>query len=227
MKIAKKLLLTLFLIPVITFAQKHRTESLNSFNEIKVYDEINVTLIKSTKNKAVVKGNKTDDVVFVNNNGRLKVRMEAEDLLAGDRTYVTLYYAEELTLIDANENAVITVKNPLKSNSITLRAQEGADIFAKVNTDRLMAKAISGGDIEVKGKANTQEVIVRTGGNYDADKLNSETADVTVFAGGEAMVNTKNFIDANVTAGGNIEIFGNPATIQQDKTFGGSIVIHK
>ena len=227
MKIAKNLLCTLLVLPLLIFAQKDRTEILNTFNEIKVYDEINVTLIKSSKNKAVITGKKTDDVVLVNRNGRLKVRMEAEDILAGDNTYVTIYYTEDLNLIDANENAVVTVKNPLKANNLVLRAQESASITAKVNTERLMVKAISGGDIEVKGKANMQEVIVRTGGNYDADKLNSETADVTVFAGGEAMVNSNNYVDANVTAGGNIEIFGNPETIQQDKTFGGSIVIHK
>lgn len=227
MKIAKNLLLVLLCLPILTIAQNRKTKTLNTFNEIKVYDEIQVTLIKSSKNEAVISGKKTDDVVFVNKNGRLKVRMEAEDLLAGDKTQVTIYHSEELSLVDANENAVITVQNPLKAENLVLRAQEGASITAKVNTNRLMIKAISGGDIEVKGKANMQEVIVRTGGSYDADKLNSETVDVTVFAGGEAFIHSNDFVDANVTAGGNIEIYGNPETIQQDKTFGGSIVIHK
>lgn len=227
MKIARNLLIALLCFPLLVIAQSKKTEMLSPFNEIKVYDEINVTLIKSSKNKAVITGKKTDDVVFVNKNGRLKVRMEVEDLLAGDKTNITIYHSEELDLVDANENAVITVQNPLKAENLVLKAQEGASIAAKVNTNRLMVKAISGGDIEVKGKANMQEVIVRTGGNYDADKLNSETVDVTVFAGGEASVHSNDFVDANVTAGGNIEIYGNPETIQQDKTFGGSIVIHK
>jgi len=47
---------------------------------------------------------------------------------------------------------------------------------------------------------------------------------VSVFAGGKAFVNSKEYVEANVTAGGTIEIFGNPDKVDEDKTFGGSII---
>ncbi len=214
------------LSPMMMFAQKTTVE-LAAFDELKVYDAINVTLIKAAENKAVITGDDVDQVAIVSKNGRVKVKMEIDNILDGKDTNVTIYHTEDLALIDANENSVITSNSTIESKYITIRAQEGAEIDLKVNAKNLDSKAVSGGKISISGDVPNQDVLVRTGGKYFAKKLSAEQTDVTVLAGGKAYINSDEYVDASVTAGGIIEIYGNPEKVKQDKTLGGSIVIRK
>lgn len=223
-----KNIVTAFLILILSgtlaFGQR-TTMDLDKFMELKVYDRINVTLIKSSENKAIITGDDADDVNIANDNGLLKIRMEVKDFLDGDETNVELHYTEDLALIDANEGAKIVSEATLGNRFLSVRTQEGGQIRATVDTRNLDAKAISGGKIWISGKAPNQEASIRSGGEYHAKDLSSDQTEVTVFAGGKAFVNSKEYVEANVTAGGSIEIFGNPEEIEQDKTFGGSIVV--
>ncbi|WP_299894227.1 head GIN domain-containing protein [uncultured Aquimarina sp.] len=222
----KKIIYMFLLSPMMMFAQKTTVE-LAAFDELKVYDAINVTLIKAAENKAVITGDDVDQVAIVSKNGRVKVKMEIDNILDGKDTNVTIYHTEDLALIDANENSVITSNSTIESKYITIRAQEGAEIDLKVNAKNLDSKAVSGGKISISGDVPNQDVLVRTGGKYFAKKLSAEQTDVTVLAGGKAYINSDEYVDASVTAGGIIEIYGNPEKVKQDKTLGGSIVIRK
>ncbi|WP_226294286.1 head GIN domain-containing protein [Aquimarina algicola] len=222
----KTILTFVLCLPIILSAQK-RTQELRSFDEIKVFDAINVTLIKSSENKAIISGKDTDKVSIVNNDGLLKVRMKIDNMLDGKETNVKIYHSETLNLVDANEKAKISSEDTIESKYLTVKAQEGAEVNLKIDTKNLNSKAVSGGEIKISGSAPNQEVIIRTGGQYNAKDLQSNRAEVTVFAGGKAFVNTKEYVDANVTAGGTVEVFGNPETIKKDKTLGGSIVMRK
>ncbi|MFS4446507.1 head GIN domain-containing protein [Maribacter sp. 2307UL18-2] len=228
MKKIRMVILTAILTSMPLVAQeKDITMSLERFDELKAFDQINVKLVKSDKNWASVSGDDTDEVKIVNNDGRLKIRMEVDNFLDGNETNVTLYHTEDLQLVDANEGAKITTDNDLEAKYLTLRSQEGAEIHAKVDTRNLDTKAISGGKIMVSGNAENQDVNVRSGGEYNAKDLMSNQTDVTIFAGGNAIITTDEYVDANVTAGGTIEIYGNPETIKEDKTLGGSIIVRK
>mgnify|MGYP003868989717 CR=1 FL=1 len=215
----------LLLITSMAAQAQNTTIELENFSELKVFDRVEVTLIKSTENKAVVSGDDQDDIQIVNDNGLLKIRMDLDEFLDGNETNVALYYTDELSLIDANEGAKITAEKALTNKYLKLRSQEGAQLHVAVDTRNLDAKAITGGRIWVTGKAPNQEAAVRSGGEYHAKDLATKQTEVTVFAGGKAFVNSKEYVEANVTAGGTIEIFGNPEKIDEDKTFGGSIVI--
>lgn len=207
-----------------TFAQ-NTTVELESFNELKAYDQLNITLSKSNENKAVVSGDDQDDVKLVVDEGRLKIKMEVENFMDGNETNITLYYSENLNLIDANEGSKIESNEAIDSKYLVLRAQEGAELQLTVNSNNLETKAVSGGKITVSGSSPNQDVLVRSGGEYHAKGLNSAQTDVTVFAGGKAYITASEFVDANVTAGGTIEIYGNPDKVKEDRTLGGSIVI--
>lgn len=221
-----RVVLALFLLATfIVFGQK-TTIDLESFDELKVYDQINVTLVKSSKNEAIITGDETDDVSIVNKDGRLKIRMEIDDILEGNQTYVTLYHTEDLGLIDVNEGAEISSEESQNSKFLTLRAQEGGKLNLEVNSRNLDSKSVTGGKIEISGTTTNQDVMVRTGGEYHAKNLNSNQADVTIFAGGKAFITASEFVEAQVTAGGNIEVFGNPEKIEKDDTLGGTITVH-
>ena len=68
--IMKNVLVIGFLcLSFIGFSQRIVDKAVGDFNEVKVYDLIEVNLIKSNENKVLVKGDNVDDIQIVNKNG--------------------------------------------------------------------------------------------------------------------------------------------------------------
>ena len=208
-----------------TLAQRKNTKQLDKFTEVKAYDRIIVTLIKSNENKLVITGDDQDEVSISNKNGLLKIRMEFDNFLSGNEAMATLYYTEELSLIDANENAQINSNETVKGNRVEIKSQEGGKIDLKVDLKDLYTKSISGGEITLTGKSKIQEVMVNTGGKVYNKELNTENTSVVVNAGGRADVKASERVEAKVRAGGSIYIYGNPKDVDRNKVFGGKIKI--
>lgn len=226
MKIFKAVFFVMLLTAFPAMAQDNNTSiDLDAFDEIKVYDQINVTLVKSDKNQAVVSGDDVEKVSIGNDDGRLHIKMEVDNMLDGNETNVILHHTEDLRLVDANEGAEITSEEQLEAKYLTLRTQEGGKLIVKVNARNLDSKAVTGGEIKISGNAENQEVNIRSGGQYDAKNLSTKRTDITIFAGGKGTVNASEIVEANVTAGGTIEIYGNPETVNENDTFGGSITV--
>jgi hypothetical protein len=179
-------------------------------------------LIKSDENKVVITGADTEDVEIINKKGKLKIRMKFNRIFDGDETFVEVYYTD-LSIIDANEGAVIVANETMKQPFLKLKAQEGGRIIANLEVDNLDSRAVSGGVIDTSGTVKVQEIVLNTGGIYEGKKLITEQTKVKVSAGGEAYVSASVLADAKVRAGGYIEIHGDPETIKKDKVFGGKI----
>ncbi|MBC7000257.1 head GIN domain-containing protein [Cytophaga sp. FL35] len=218
------LIICTFLATTPLLSQKANTKTLEKFTELKAYDRIVVTLVKSSENKLVITGDDKDEVNISNKNGLLKIKMEFDNFMDGDEAKATLYYTEDLALIDANENAKINSDEVLKQNGrIEIKTQEGGKIDLKVALNDLYTKSISGGEITLNGSANTQEVMVNTGGKIYNKQLDTKETVVVVNAGGRADIKASDKVEAKVRAGGSIYIYGTPREIQKDKVFGGKI----
>ena len=125
MKTIFTICLTLFTLT--TFAQRTIDTEVGDFNEIKVFDLIEVNMIQSDENKIIIKGRNTDDITWANKNGVLKLRMQLDKKFTGEDTFIEVYYTN-VDVIDANEGVHITCNELVNKNKIELRAQEGATI---------------------------------------------------------------------------------------------------
>ena len=77
-----------FTITVTASAQDTIEKSLGEFSTVKVFDLINLKMIKSDENKAVISGDNKNDVELINKNGLLKIRMNIEESYDGNDTVV-------------------------------------------------------------------------------------------------------------------------------------------
>ncbi|MBP2834217.1 DUF2807 domain-containing protein [Aquimarina sp. U1-2] len=219
----KFLCFIVFLTSLCTQSQEVITRKVGNFNELKVFDKIQVVLIQSDKNEVEITGNKRNEVEIVQNNKLLKVRMSLDNLWDGDNTKVVVYYSE-LRKVDANEGAKVKVKDILKAPSLDIRVQEGATIVAKIEADHLYGKMVTGGIVELFGSVDNQDIVINSGGEYYAKDLKTTNTKVTVSAGGTAEVQAKNYLKANTNAGGTIRIFGKPRELDTQKLLGGKII---
>jgi hypothetical protein len=219
----KKLVLILTCIMGTTMiAQESIEKKIGEFNEIKVYDLIEVNLINAEIDKVVISGKNTDDVVVVNKNGKLKIRMNLEETFDGDETTVDVYYTN-IDVIDANEGAIISSKSKIKQFEIDLKAQEGGKISVDLEVNYTNVKSVSGGQIKAMGTSKSQAVSISTGGAYMAKDLVTESTNIVIKAAGEAHINATDVADVKVRAGGSVYVYGGTNTIKEDKVFGGKI----
>ncbi|MFQ6600501.1 head GIN domain-containing protein [Flavobacterium sp. C3NV] len=198
------------------------TKELGEFDTVKVYDKLSVKVVQSSENKVVIKGAREAELEAVNKNGILKLRMPFPKLLSGNDLQVTLYY-KHIELIDANEGAAVTSDGTIKATSFKVSAQEGAKINVDLDVDKLKVSSVSGGEITATGKAANLDASLGAGGYFLGSKLATSQTKVSVSAGGKADVNASTLVDAKVSAGGSIYIYGKPKQINQKTVFGGKI----
>lgn len=218
----KTITLALLCISSLLNAQGKIEKSLGEFHELKVYDLIEVNLVKSNENKINISGENTEDVVVINKNGVLKIRMNLKESFDGNKTHVTLYY-KNIDVIDANEGAYIFSDDSFKQFDLELKAQEGGLIKLKLETSFLDVKSTTGGNIEAKGTAKKQKVSLNTGGIYQGEHVNTEQTEVSIVAAGEAYVKASKLVDVKIRVGGDVYIYGNPEKVNESKALGGRI----
>lgn len=215
------------LVLCITFtlsAQNPLDQKVNDFNEVKVYDLIEVNLVKSNENKVVITGDDVGDVEVFTQKNVLKIRMKLDKIFNGTKTFVAVHY-KDLKTIDGNEGAFITSNEMIEKDYIELKAQEGARLKIGLDVTKVEVKAVTGGIVETKGKAKSQDIDLNTGGIYQGKDFKTLTCTVSIKAGGEADVNASETVTAKIRAGGDITIYGNPQTINKNTAFGGRIKV--
>jgi hypothetical protein len=196
---------------------------LTEFKEVKAYDGLSVNLIKSNENKAVITGANTDKVNFVNTDGVLKIRMGIDKIFSGYRTFVNLYYSQELVVIDVNEDARITSEEIISQEIIELKAQEGGELRINAKVEQMLIRSVSGGVITAAGASDVQDVAINTGGSYKGKDFKTKFTTVNVNAGSSAEIFASDYVKATVKAGGEVLVYGDPTKMEEKTVFGGKV----
>lgn len=216
--------LVLLLSVQLSLAQEDKTfERLGKFTEVKAFDGLSVNLIKSDVNKAVVTGENIGKVAVVNTKGVLKLRMQITKIFSGYRTFIDVYYTEELVTIDVNEDARITSEGNIKQDLLELKAQEGGELSIVADVEQLLVKAVTGGTIETYGSSDLQDIAINTGGVYEGKEFITKFSTVNVNAGSKAEIYAEDYVKATVKAGGEVVVHGDPAKMEEKTVFGGKI----
>ncbi|MFZ4105183.1 head GIN domain-containing protein [Flavobacterium sp.] len=216
----KKIVCSLLLISSIAFSQKEK--KVGNFNKVTAFDMIDISLISGNENKVILSGSGSEEVEIVNKKGELKIRMPLTRLLDGDNISATVYYIK-INALEANEGSRITSEAVINSTSFDIKAKEGSEIKINLKVDKLTARVANGSKIQLSGSAKNQDVLVNSGGIYEAEKLVTNQTVITVNAGGESDVYATDLVEAKVRAGGDIIIYGKPKQINQKIVAGGTI----
>ena len=216
--------LGLILFSTTIFSQRMIDTEVGEFSKIKVFDLIEVNLIQSDEDRIVIKGRNVDDIIWMNRDGVLKLRMKLDRKFLGEDTLIEVYYTN-LDVIDGNEGAKITCNEMVKKNRIELKAQEGAVIHIGMDVGYADIRAVTGGIVQASGLAQNQSIVINTGGIFDGRDLRTATTDVRISAGGEADVFASDQVDINVKAGGDVHVYGKPKKVNKNTFAGGRVYI--
>ena len=218
----KKLVIIVFVF-LCQIATAQVTRNLGDFDQVKVFDKINVKLIAASENKIVVTGARADELETVNKNGELKIRMPFPKLLSGEDITVKLYF-KNLESIAVSEGSYVSSENDFKQTSLDLNAKSGGEIKLTIAVDKVSVKVNSGGIVSLFGTAENQEVVITSGGILNAKELATSQTTISVAAGGKSEIHASILVDAKVRAGGSIFIYGKPKQVNQEVFIGGTIL---
>lgn len=220
----KKIILFLaFLNFALINAQTTVNTVLKDFEIIKVYNGIALELVKSDQQKVVITGNKADKAVIKQNGNTLKIVTRFPETFADNQIKATLYFNKEISVIDANEGAVVTAKS-IEQPELKVTAKEGAFINLVVHTELLMVKATSAGVIKLSGTTKNQTVDISLGATYHGYNIDvSDISTIKAGSGAKAEIKTGKTLDAKVSFGGSIFYKGIPKYFHEKKVIGGTI----
>lgn len=208
-------------------AQSKITKNIGDFKTLKVYNGIEVELIKSDTQKIEITGEKSEKVKIKNVNNLLKLSLKfsikPSENSADGKVLIKLFYNKNIDVIDANEGATITGKD-FNQEKLEVNAQERAFINLTTKVKYLKVRTSSGGIIKLSGSSDNQEVDVDLYGVYHGFNM-KVTGNSTVKAGtgAKAEVLAGETLNAKVGFGGSIFYKGNPQVIKDKKVIGGTI----
>lgn len=217
----------LVFVAFVVNAQTTVTKNLGDFSILKVYNGIEVELIKSSEQKIEITGEKSESVSIKNIDNTLKISLpfslNPDKNLAKNEVLVTIYYNKNIAVIDANEASTITAKE-IKQDKLEVNAQEKAFINLVVAVKHLEVRASSGGVIKLTGTTKNQNVDLDLYGVYNGFNLEcSSSTTVKAGTGAKAEIFAGESLDAKVSFGGSIFYKGEPEIIKDKKVIGGII----
>lgn len=211
---------SLLVFSTLAFGQVEK--NVGDFNKVTSFDQIDVFLIKSAENKVILNGKDAHDVELINKKGELKIRMPFLKMLDGDDVSVTVYF-KSISAVEANEGSRIACGDNIKTTFFDIKAKEGSEIKLLLEVEKLTVRTANGSKVSTGGSSNDQDVLVSSGGYYEASGLKTKLTNITANAGGTALIYATELVDAKVRAGGKITISGNPKQINKDIIAGGTI----
>lgn len=219
----KFVFLSLIFVVSLTTAQTTITKNLGDFSTLKVFNGLEVELIKSDVQKLEISGEKSEKVKIKNVNNTLKLSLKFPELSADGKAIIKLYYNTTFATIDANEGATITGKG-IQQDKLTVKAQERAFINLVVDIKHTEVRSSSGGIIKLTGTSKNQNVDLDLYGIYHGYGLKvSDNSTVKAGTGAKAEILAGETLSAKVSFGGSIFYKGNPEVIKDKKVIGGII----
>ncbi|MFC4267934.1 head GIN domain-containing protein [Polaribacter marinivivus] len=217
----------MLLVHVASQSQSTVSQNLGDFTTLKVFNGIEVELIKSNEQKIEIRGKKSEKVTIKNVDKTLKLTLpfslKPENNSADGEVIVKLFYSTNIDVIDANEGATITGKD-INQEKLVVNSQERALINLVVNTKYIEVKTSSGGIIKLSGTTKHQDVNLDLYGVYHGFNLKTEnTSTVKAGTGAKAEIFAGETLTAKVSFGGSIFYKGNPELIKDKKVIGGII----
>lgn len=219
----KKLVVLFLLASTFGFSQDKITTNLGDFHELKIYRGLTVELVQGESSKIVIEGNKSEQVTVKNSNGVLRISLKVTSTFTSKDIKITLYFSDNIDIIDVNEGATITASRIIKQDKLIVKAQEAGKINLEIGTTDVEIKSVSGGVITLDGYSENQKVNANTGGDYKGENLKTDNSEVSVSSGSNATVNATKTVDASATMGGTITITGDPTEVKKKETLGGYV----
>jgi hypothetical protein len=193
------------------------------FNEVRGSAGLDVYLTQGAENKIVVEADENLLEYIETNIEEGKLHVTTSENIGRSKAKKVYVTFKAINSVEASSGADVVVNSVLKSQNISLKSSSGANLKVEVFTQELIAKTSSGADLEVSGKASSLNADASSGSELDAKELLVINCNAESSSGAEVTVNVKEKLETNVSSGGDINYYGNPVSVNSNKSHSGSV----
>lgn len=217
------MIILLFSVNLAGFTQNKVVRDINPFDMVKVSDNVNILFKKSDREKItiVTKGIGYDKIVTETSGRLLRIKMKNGIFKSGEVDIEVEYV--KLRSIEATNQAEIRFEEMIEGDELDLKATGGASIHVELDIAALKASLSNGGRIEVKGKADLQEVEANLGGSYNGYDFETQNGYVKSNTNSDVVVWVKNRLEASAGSKAELKYRGKPEEIKSSTSLGGRI----
>ena len=218
-----KILIVALILTQSIFSQNENSRKIGDFTILKVYDLINIELVRAEENYAQITGQHSNNVVVKNKNGELKIRMGLEKRFRGSKTTVKLYY-KKIDKINTHEGVIITSKDTIRQEKLMIKADSGSIQDYIIDIKDISTKINTGAIIYLTGKAVNHTAKTTTGGELNAETLKTEQTKIHINTGSIADISARDLLEINIRTGGIVNIYSKTKRIKENIQTGGKVI---
>ncbi len=227
MKLHRLILISFIICSLNGFGQKDADEILHidPYTEIIVSDGIKVYLIHTDQRQPevrIISGRLDDEELKIIQKGR-SLRISLANLFIYETDVELEITYNELYSINAKSGATIELQDTLVADQVEVKAGGGSQLSCQLFAKELTVKASEGAEIYLVGKSEYTEYQAHTAGKVHAYELVSYMAYAKINTGAKADINVSKEVDAQISTGGKLEIYGNPESEYIRSGLGGSV----
>jgi Putative auto-transporter adhesin, head GIN domain len=201
-----------------------------SFHAIEVATGIELFLNAGNVEEVAVSASNTeyrDRIIARVENGILKIyydsklksinkKKESKHLKA----YVSYKQLDEL---HANTGALVRIQGVLKTVTLDMKVNTGAQVTGEVDIKSLVVKQNTGSQVSLSGKTEQLKVDGDTGSKFKGEEMSTQSCDIAVSTGANVTIDAEKEIIVKASTGGIVKYKGN-AAIREIKTSTGGTV---
>jgi len=194
-----------------------------SFDEIFVGGNFDVTLIPSDKNSVLISADE-NLMKYINvevHNSSLNINT-VHSLKSSKGIRITVNYTK-LTGIYSTGASKITHNNALKAHEFEIDLSGTGSIELELDVDTTSVTMTGAGLVKLNGKTSLLSAVISGAGGLVASDLIAQNCDISLSGVGGASVYATDKLEANISGIGGIQYSGNPAHIEKSITGLGKI----
>lgn len=195
---------------------------LNGFKKISAFGKMEIRLEHGKKEAITIMSKEIDvsQVKFAVNDSVLGISF-MKSLTKAPKIYVVVTYVSIQEIV-CDAGAKIYNRGEMVSPYLKLLVKSGGDADLHIKSDSVVVRSNKGGFAKLVGEANFVSLNTNTGGDYRALGLENDIT-IAKMNGGTAELNTKEYLEGNVSLGASLRYINKPKKIKKNEKLKGSI----
>jgi hypothetical protein len=218
--------MTTFVVALISFScdstirgNGHRISStieVPDFNYIEISGNYEVELVRDSQSKLIIEAdeNLLEFIETKASGGKLHIR-NSKTLISRQNIKISVHY-EHLNKLSSAGSSVIYCANMIKADQLELIFPGTGSMNLEIETDKLKASLSGAGLIKLVGYAHFQDIEINGTGSLNAMNLLSHEAKIRLNGIGNAEIDVREKLDAEINGLGSIKYKGKPANLRQE-----------
>ncbi len=186
------------------------TRTLSTFDHVQADGDIDVTVIPSKYNKAVVSGYSNLVPIFETyvHNGTLRLKFTDDKYNIKNNNISVIVYTTDMTGYTVNGSGRVSIGDGLNASDLSLEVNGSGDIVVDENY------------------FNTMRLKINGSGNIKARNAETDIAYAEISGSGNIELTVNELLDVEISGSGEVDYWGNPEEVNTDIAGSGKVRKH-